>query len=175
MQDWVWVIQLVSALGVATAAVFAWRSSKVAQESAKAANKSAEATENTVKAQIVIQITSTYSSPEMFESVKRLHDFKRKWEPEFGKIFQQLLENKKHDPKYTAQVDADRRRVSHYFHQISAMLDCGVIDEDFVKKLVKPDQVDTLLEVVEPLEAAKNLDYDHSTFDTFRRIYRKES
>ena len=111
----------------------------------------------------------------MFESVKRLHDFKRKWEPEFGQIFKQLLQNKKYDLEYVAQVDAGRRRVSHYFHQIKALLDCGVVDENFVKKLVKSDQVDTLLDVVQPLEKAKNPDYDHSTFDTFRRLYHKES
>ncbi len=63
--------------------------------------------------------------------------------------------------------------MSHYFHQIKALLDCGVVDENFVKKLVKSDQVDTLLDIVEPLEKAKSEDYDHSTFDLFRKLYHK--
>ncbi len=166
MQDWVWVIQLLSAVGVATAAVFAWRSSK-------AAGKSAEATEKTVLAQIVIQITDTYSSPDMDEAIKYLHNWKDGHGTEFAKIFSNRLAEGGHSD--AEQLDKHRRRYSHHFHQIKTMLDCEVVNEDFVGKLVKPSQVDTLLDVVEPLEKAKGLDYDHSTFDLFRRIYRKES
>ena len=148
---------IIAAIGAVIAAFGAWRS---ASETRKAA-----------QAQIVIKITSTYSSTEMFESVKRLHNFKRKWEPEFGEVFKQLLQNKNVDPDYITQVDTDRRRVSHFFYQVKVLLDCCVVDENFVKKLIKPDQVETLLDVVEPLEKAKNTDYDYSTFDTFRKIY----
>ncbi len=170
MQDWVWVIQLLSAVGVAAAAFFAWQSSKAAGKSAAAADKSAEATENTVKAQIVMEITSTYSSSDMGESVKRLHDWKRQYPQDFAQLFEKGL---REPNNITEQLDGDRRKVAHYFHPIRAMLDCGVVDEDFVRKLVKPDQVDILLDVVEPLVKAKDPNYDHSTFDTFRRIYNK--
>lgn len=142
MQNWVWVIQLISAIGVGAAAFFAWRSSKTA-------SKAAEATENTVKAQIVSQITSTYSSTDMGESVKRLHNWRNKHPQDFAQLFEKGL---REPNNITEQLDEDRRRVSHYFHQIRTMLDCEVIDEDFVGKLVKPDQVDTLLDVVKPLE-----------------------
>ena len=165
MQDWVLVIQLLSAVGVAAAALFAWRSSK-------AAGKSVEATENMVKAQIVVQITSTYSSSDMDESIKRLHNWRGKHPQDFAQLFEKGL---REPNSITEQLDEDRRRFSHYFHQIRAMLDCEVVDESFVRKLVKPDQVDTLLDVVEPLEKAKNPNYDHSTFDLFRSMYRKES
>ena len=163
MQDWVWVIQLLSAVGVAAAAVFAWRSSK-------AAGKSVEATENTVKAQIVFQITSNYSSAEMGASVKNLHDWESIHGVDSKKEFDEGLRGK--GDTDAKRLDGDRRRVAHYFHQIKNLLDCRVIDENFVKKLVKPDQIDTLLDIVEPLAEVKDPDYDHSTFDTFRRIYR---
>ncbi len=158
MQNWLWVIALIGALGAVGAALAAW--------------KSANETRKTVLAQIVLQITSTYSSSDMGESVKRLHDWKRKHPQDFAELFEKGL---REPNNITEQLDEDRRRVSHYFHQIRVMLDCGVVDEKFLKKLIKPDQVDTLLDVVEPLEKAKNPDYDHSTFDLFRSMYRKES
>ena len=162
MQVYEWSILLVSVIVAAIAAI-----------AAIAAWRAAKASEKANWAQIAIQITNTYSSPEMFESIKRLYDFKRKWEPDFGLIFEQLLQDQNQDPKYTTQIDSGRRRVSHYFHQIRALLDCGVVNEDFVLKLIKNDQIDTLLDVVEPLEAAKNSEYDRSIFKLFRDMYRR--
>lgn len=167
MEEWMWLMigsigTGVAVVGAAFAAFFSWRSSKAAKK--------------TVLAQIVMQITSAYGSEEMGESIKRLHAFKRKYGEGFADIFSVLLNKPEKEMRtYAKQLDSDRRRVSHYFHQINSLLGCGVVNENFVKKLVKPDQVDTLLDVVEALEKAKNPDYDHSTFDTFRRIYRKES
>jgi hypothetical protein len=157
-----WLIPLIGSLGAVGAAIAAWRSAK--------------ATRKTVLAQIVIQITSVYGSEEMGESIKRLHAFKHKYKEGSDDIFSELLNRPEKEMRtYAKQLDGDRRRVSHYFHQIKSLLDCRVVDENFVKKLIKSDQVDTLLDVVEPLEKAKKTDYDHSTFDTFRRIYHKES
>ena len=162
MEIWMWLIPSIGSLGAIGAAVAAW--------------KSARATRKTTLAQIVIQITSAYGSEEMDGSLKRLYAFKRKYEKGFDDIFSELLNRPKRELRtYANQLDSDRRRVAHYFHQIRAMLDCKVVDEKFVKKLIKSDQVDTLLDVIEPLEKAKDPNYDHSTFDTFRKIYRKES
>ena len=157
MQEWGWLIALVGSLGAVGAAVGAW--------------KSAKSTKKTVLAQIVMQITSTYSSDEMFESVKKLHNWKRGQGTEFAKVFANRLKERGHTD--AEQLDGDRRRVSHYFHQIRALLDCGVVNENFVKELVKPDQVDTLLDVVQPLAEAKDPKCDKSTFDLFRKIYRR--
>ncbi len=153
-----WIISIIGATGAVCAAIAAWRSAK--------------ATRKTVLAQIVMQITSAYSAPDMGESVKRLHDWRNKHPQDFAQLFEKGM---REPNNITDQLNEDRRRVSHYFHQIKSLLDCGVVDEDFVKKLVQPDQVDTLLDVVEPLEKAKDPNYDHSTFDSFRKIYRKES
>jgi len=138
MEIWMWLIPLLGSLGAIGAAVAAW--------------KSARATRKTTLAQIVIQITGTYSSSDMGESVKRLHNWRKQHPQDFAQLFEKGL---REPNNITEQLDEDRRRVSHYFHQIRAMLDCGVVDEKFVKKLVKPDQVDTLLDAVQPLEGAK--------------------
>jgi len=163
MEEWGSLILLAGVIVAAVAAIAAWRSSK-------AAGKSVEATKNTVKAQIVMLITGTYGSEKMFESIKKLHDWRRGHGEKFAEVFGSRLKEKGHTD--AEQLDGDRRRVSHFFHQIRAMLDCEVVDENFVKKLIKSNQVDTLLDVVEPLAKAKDPEYDHSTFDTFRRIYR---
>ena len=157
MEEWAWLIALIGSLGAVGAAVGAW--------------KSAKATRKTVLAQIVTQITSAYSSSDMGESVKRLHN----WRKEHPQDFAQLFEKGLREPNnIVEQLDEDRRRVSHYFHQIRAMLDCGVIDEYFVRKLVKPDQVNTLLDIVLPLEEAKNPNIDRSTFEALSKIYSRE-
>ncbi len=155
-------VAALAALGAVVAAIGSW--------------KSAHETRKTSLAQILLQITDAYGSEEMNESIKRLYAHKDKYDEDFARVFSQLLSSKeKEQSTYAKQLDGDRRRVSYYFHQIKSLLDCGVIDENFVRKLVKSDQVDTLLDIVEPLEKARNEDYDHSTFDTFRRIYCKES
>jgi len=159
MGDCVWFLPSLSVVGIAIAAI-----------AAIAAWKSAKATKKTVLAQIIIQITDAYSSREMMKGIENLHAWKRRHGTNFAKKFREKL-----DKGEAKQLDEDRRRYSHHFHQIRTMSDCGVVNESFVKKLVKSDQVDTLLDVIQPLEEAKDLNYDRSTFDFFRGIYHKES
>jgi len=158
MEDWLWLVSIIGSLGAVGAAIAAWQSAK--------------ATGKTISAQIVMQITSIYRSSDMGKSVKNLHSWREKHPQDFAQLFEKGLSEPNN---ITEQLDDDRRRISHYFHQIKSLLDCGVVDEAFVKKLIKTDQVDTLLDVVEPLENAKNPNYDHSTFNTFQKIYRKKS
>ena len=76
----------------------------------------------------------------------------------FAAVFVNRLRDRGHTD--AERLNGDRRRVSHYFHQISAMLDCGAVDTDFIKKLIKKDQVDTLLDIAKGLlksEAAELL------------------
>lgn len=150
-------VTALAAIGAFIAAIGSW--------------KSARETRKTSLAQIVMQITGSYSSSDMGESVKRLHDWKRQHPQDFAALFKKGL---RETNNITNQLDEDRRRVSHYFHQINTLLECGIIDMNFVKIIVKSDQVSTFLDVVEPLQEAKNQEYDHSAFNAFRKIYGKE-
>lgn len=152
-----WLISLIASLGAVGAALAAWRSAKETQK--------------TVLAQILMQITDAYSSPEMLSGMLNLRNWQQQHGPDFAKKFGEMRRN---DYSKVEQVDKDKRRYSHHFHKIRLLLDSGVVSESFVKKVVSPGQVDFLLEVIEPLEEAINPNYDHSTFDTFRRIYRKD-
>lgn len=156
MKEWMWLIALIGSLGAVSAALAAWHSAKETQK--------------TVLAQILMQITDAYSSPEMLSGMLNLSNWKQQYGPDFAKKFGELRRN---DYSKVEQIDKDRRRYSHHFHKIRLLLDSGVVSENFVKKIVSLGQVDFLLDVIEPLEKALNPNYNHSTFVTFRRIYNK--
>jgi len=152
------IAELIIALAAATAVLFAWKSTK---ETRKAS-----------LAQILMQITDAYSSPEMLAGMLRLHSFKERFQENFGGVFAQLRENNYKDIK---EIDEARRRYSHHFYKIWLLFDRGLVNKKFVKKVATHGQVDFLLETIEPLEKAIDPDYDHSTFDFFREIYPEES
>jgi len=157
MEEWMWLISLIGSLGAVGAALAAWRSAKETQK--------------TVLAQILMQITDAYSSPEMLPGMLRLRNWQQQHGSDFAKKFGEM---RRSDYSEIEQIDKDRRRYSHHFHKIRLLLDAGVVNESFVKKVVSHDQVDFLLEVIEPLEEALNPNYNHSTFDAFRRMYHKD-
>jgi len=157
MEEWILIISLIGSLGAVGAALAAWRSAKEAQK--------------TVLAQILMQITDAYSSPEMLSGMLNLRKWQQQHESDFVKKFGEMRRN---DYSKIEQIDKDRRRYSHHFHKIRLLLDSGIVNQSFVKKIISPGQVDFLLEVIEPLEEAISPNYDHSTFDNFRRIYGKD-
>lgn len=156
MTDWLWLISMTGALGAIGAAFAAW--------------KSAKETRKTSLAQIVMQITDAYSSPEMLEGMVNLR-WQQQNVADFAKKFG---ETKNTDYSKVALIDKARRMYAHYFHKIKLLLDTGLINERFVKKVVTSGQVDFLLEMIEPLEEAMNSNYDRSMFDTFRKLYGKD-
>jgi len=152
-----WIISLIASLGAVGAALAAWRSAKETQKA--------------VLAQILMQITDAYSSPEMLSVMLNLRNWQQQRGSDFAKKFGEL---RRSDYLKVESYDKDRRRYSHYFHKIRHLLDVGLVNESFVKNVVPPGQVDFLLEVIEPLEEATNPNYERSTFDTFKRIYHKD-
>ena len=158
MEEWTWLILAIGVLIAAVATGAAWRSAK--------------ATEKTGLAQILMQITDAYSSPEMLSGMLKL----REWQTQHGQDWvKDFVDLRRSDyPKVKAEDEA-RRRYSHHFYKIWLLSDRGLVNESFVKRVASHEQVDFVLAVIEPLEKGINPNYDHSTFDTFRRIYRKES
>lgn len=128
-----------------------------------ASQRSAEETRKTTLAQLVIDLKDDYASSDMREGVLELIKFKK----EHGNEFAQKFAKRRSD-----KMDEYRRSYAHYFHKIAALLDTEVIDEAFVREVIQPDQVHILLNIVEPLEKKINSDYDRSTFDKFRRLFK---
>ncbi len=160
MKEWIWLISLisiiVSALGVLGAAIGAlW---------------SARTTYKNVLAQIIIQITNTYSSNEMLSGMLKLREFQQKHGPGFAKIFKEIMDR---DYAKIKHINEIRRKYSHYFRQIWLMIDTKTVKIRFIKKLIPSSQVDFLLEIIEPLEKKLGSNYNRLMFDTFRKIYCK--
>ena len=149
-------IALIAVLSAVAAAIAAWRS--------------ASATEKSAKAQILLHITSSYASSEMGEAVKTLHFFKKNHN-DFAEKFSKSLKAR---DKWAVDHDVDRRRIVHYFHQIYALVNGEVIYDSLVKVFIKLDQVKTLLYVIEPMDKTINPNYDTSTFNYFRNLYKRE-
>ena len=160
MEEWTWLILVIGLLIAAVAAGAAWRSAKT--------------TEKTGLAQILMQITDAYSSPEMLSGMKRLRDWKNKHRKDFAKKFADMRNDPDEYPKIKDEDEA-RRRYSHHFYKIWLLSDRGLVNKSFVKKVAPRGQVDFLLEIIEPLEEAIDPKYDHPTFDFFRDIYPRES
>jgi len=160
MKEWEWLILLIGVFVAACAAIAAWRSTK--------------ATERTGLAQILMQITDAYSSPEMLSGMVNLRSWKEKHPTDFADKFAEMRNDRDEYAKIE-QIDKDRRRYSHHFYKIWLLSDRGLVNKGFVKKVAPRDQVDFLLEIIEPLEKAMNPKYDPLTFVFFRSIYHKES
>jgi len=156
MEDWGFLILIIGLIIAACAAIAAWRS--------------ARATEKTGLAQILMKITDAYSSPEMLSGMLNLRKWQKEHPDDYDTKFAKMRNDKDEYPKIRI-FDEDRRRYSHHFYKIWLLSDRGLVNESFVKKVATREQVDFLLEVIEPLERATNPKYDHSPFDFFRNIY----
>ena len=78
---------------------------------------------------------------------------------------------RKDDYDSIRQVDHARRRVSHFFSKIHTLKKLEYLNDNAVKEAVKKDQVELFRHVVEPLEAALNVDYDRSAFESLGKLY----
>ncbi len=98
MGEWIWLISLIGSLGAVGAALAAWRSAKETQK--------------TVLAQILMQITDAYSSPEMLSGMLNLRNWQQQHGSDFAKKFGEMRWT---DYSKIEQIDKDRRRYSHHF------------------------------------------------------------
>ena len=154
IDDGTWLILLIGSIGAVVAAI-------IALFTAWAAKKTAEETKKSVLAGLLMQIMDDYTSKNMVRIRKQLSNFKETYKNNFVDAF---LKNK-------SGYIWDLRKYYHHFYKIHLLLDAGVVDESFVRKIAPYDGVKILLEIVEPLGKAGKEDYDKSVFETFRKMY----
>jgi uncharacterized membrane protein (DUF485 family) len=123
---------------------------------------------NMAEASLRLQIKEPFDTDEMKDGKKKLADFARR--PDFANVFAGMLA--KNDPEAKV-LDLARGRYSHAFYNRIFILLPNVSDE-FIKTTVALDEVLFLLDVIQPMEKAKNPDYDTKMFDMFRKMYEKE-
>jgi hypothetical protein len=139
--------------------------------SAGGAFLSARATKKTSLGQILMEIADAYASPEMLEGMLTLRQFKDISDRSGDDFAQEFVSLRTINYQLIEEVDQGRRRYSHHFHKIRQLLDSKLVKKNFVRKVVTQEQVNFLVEVIEPLERAINPQYDHRTFDIFRNLY----
>jgi hypothetical protein len=133
----------------------------------------------TMRAQLLILIREEYASPEMRDHIRALYRFRARhpadFETAFRDQYRMACSESSREPVEMRQVDEARRAYSHLFvHRIGRLLDTSLIDEAFVQKLAGADELQLLLEVVEPLERAlakaEDREYNPAAFEPFSRI-----
>jgi hypothetical protein len=152
--DWLGIVSSIGSVGAIAAAIAAWRY--------------ARETRKTYHAQIVLALTESYSSPKMHDAMKNL-----RWYKENTPDFMERFARKDLNESAMSSIDSNRRLYAHYFHRLRILLTTSTIDETFLKRIVSPDQVDFLFEIIEPLDKAANPDYDTSTYEIFRKLYNR--
>ena len=112
-------------------------------------NRNVKATKDKVHGQILLQLSGEYASSEMLLAMKHL----RKWQQDNKKDFvKNFLDELDKNPNW--EYDQHRRRVSHHYYQIYLLWDSNVIDDKFLKTLVKQGKLDFYFQIIKPLEFA---------------------
>lgn len=142
-----------------------------------AALRTAKETRKIVLAQIINDIRDQFSTKQIDECINALKRYKNLHEDidaEFRSGLALIEQRNMEVPEI--EIDNYRRMYSYIFHKLAILLDGKCIDNGFIKKIIYPDEIDILLNIVEPLEKAKarflNKDYNPKTFDTFRKLFR---
>lgn len=160
-------LALITAIGAALAAYAAW--------------KSAKETKKIVLAQIINDIRDQFNSSDLGDCIKKLNNYRCHHGQDIEDQFfagLALAERPDNGIGPTEEIDVDRcRRIySHIFHKLKILLDSGCIDIIFIKKIIYRDEVDLLLNIIEPLERTKaqfiKKEFNSATFDAFREIFR---
>jgi hypothetical protein len=136
--------------------------------SARAAKRAATETQKATQASLIANLLDDYSSPEMLDAMLRLDEFKNLHGENFADEFRRLrIDN--YDLIH--QVDHGHRRVSHFFNKIYILKKLEYLNDNAVKEVATKGQVEFFRNLVEPLEAALNVDYDRSAFESLGKLY----
>jgi hypothetical protein len=98
------------------------------------------------EAELLNSLLKEYSTKEMGDSVKQLHNFKRN-NPDVGAKYKEIY-------KDGSPLDLARRRVSHYYQRIEKLLREHYVTQKFAD-IVCPPRVDSFLKLtIIPIEKA---------------------
>ena len=166
LEGWVLIVQLIVVLILLVTAIIAGISARASRRAAAATEKSAESTLAALRMQCFAQLLDAYSSPKMLTDMLALVRWKDKhpsdWAEKYGKMVNDVDEREK-----VLEVHEARRHYAHHFYKIKLMYEEGYLDENLLSKLATPDQINFLLDTVEPLEKNLNPNYNDSTYRFF--------
>ena len=123
-----------------------------------------------IRASILSSVVRSHSSPDMFDAMTELAEWKEAHGQVFAAKFKDELSKKSSKGE---ELDNARRICTHHFYHIWRLYDSCLARGEFVRKLTTLDQVSFLLEVLEPLEKEKNPKYNQQMFDDLRNIFQE--
>lgn len=124
----------------------------------------ADKTHKSTQAQLISSLLNEYGSDEMQEALVGL---RKKWKENPTGYQKKFEEQKDVDPNW----DRWRRRVSHYFHKVAVLYEDALLDRKYVARVATKEQVQFLLEVIEPLEAGNAKGYGPFMFNILGSLY----
>ena len=133
-------------------------------------NKNIKATKDNVHGQILLQLSGEYASSEMLQAMKHLRKWQQDNENDFVKKFIDEL-----DKKPNWEYDQYRRKVSHHFYQIYLLWYSNVINDKFLRTLVKQGKLDFFFEIIKPLEFAIAQRLTERKFDETKLSFLEET
>jgi hypothetical protein len=157
------LLAFIAAIAASIAAFASWRT--------------AEETKKLVLAQIINDIRDQFATKQLEECIKELANYRNLHENFEDQFYAGLaLSRYAGSEEPELEIDNCRRMYSHIFHKLIILLNTNCIDKEFIKKIIYADEVDILLNIVEPLEKAKakfleKEDYNHTIFDIVRKIF----
>jgi len=111
-------------------------------------------TRRAAQAQIVASLLDEYSTPEMLAAISIV----LRWTP--GKPIE-----------LNDEFDLARRRVSHHFQKIVALVNNGLLDARLLPMLVPKSEADLFCGPIQEMEMQNNPGYDRSAFERLARLY----
>lgn len=112
------------------------------------------------KANIILNLTDSFSSQEMNDAMKSLKD----------SVQQVLSGDTKAFPQSITVFDQKRRLITHHFFKIFLLRKNNVIDNKILKNITQEEDIQLLINYIEPLETAINKNNNREMFDMYRNL-----
>jgi hypothetical protein len=152
--------QVIAVFAAVFSAIAAISSAVIAGKAVKNGRKIADA-------QVLVRFRERYSEDQMSLDLRLLRDWKEQHGEHFAATWHERFLIR--EPK-AMEVDAARRRISHYFSWIGELYNGRFISKQMAVLLYKLDGSEVFLEIVEPLDASLNPNYDKKAYETLKRL-----
>jgi hypothetical protein len=152
--------QVIAVVAAVFSAIAAISSAVIAGKAVKNGRKIADA-------QVLVRFRERYSEDQMSRDLRLLRDWKEQQGERFAVIWHERFLIRETG---AMDVDAARRRVSHYFSWIGELYNGSFISKQMALLLYKLDGSEVFLEIVEPLDAILNPNYGKKAYDTLKKL-----
>jgi hypothetical protein len=110
------------------------------------------------RANIILNLADSFSSQGMNDAMKNLKDNEEHIKTIDHEVFQNTI------------YDQNRRKVTHHFFKMYLLKRNNIIDDKILKTVAQKEDVQFLVEHIEPMEQKINKDYNREMFDFYHNL-----